>query len=63
MVQLLAPNEPSLTLRSLIRRVEWSAMNAPRMVGVEFMPFGNRSGGNSIEALNVLRKLDQQYGE
>ncbi|MFC1866702.1 response regulator [Thermodesulfobacteriota bacterium] len=62
-VQLLAPNEPPLNLRSMIRRVGLSALNKDNMVGVVFMPFGNRSGGNPTEALNVLRRLDEQYGE
>lgn len=61
-IQLVAPNEPPLNLRSLIRRVEWSVANKASMVGVEFMPFGNRAGGNTTDALNILRRLDEQYG-
>ena len=58
----MVPNEPPLNLRSIIRRVEWSYVNMYGMVGIDFMPFGNASNGNPIEVLNILRRLDKQYG-
>ena len=59
--QLMVPNEPPLNLRSIIRRFEWSEVNSYGMVGLEFMPFGNPSSGNAMEALNILRRLDEKY--
>jgi len=61
-VQLLAPNEKPLNLRS---RVRWhrQAESGNMLLGVEFMPFTGRRGHNSLEALDVLRRLDTQYGK
>jgi len=64
MVQLLAPNEIPLNLRSRVRRQgQWAGSSAFRVTGVEFMPFGTRRGWNSLEALDVLRRLDEKYGK
>jgi len=61
-----SPEEAIIFSRKNIGRKENSIVrNVPLYmagVGVEFMPFGNRSGGNSTEALNVLRRLDEEYG-
>ena len=62
MVQLLAPNEEPLNLRA---RVRWrrQADSGDMLLGVEFMPFTGRGGHNSHKALDVLRRLDAQYGK
>lgn len=64
MVQLLAPNEIPLNLRSRVRwQGQWAGSSAFRVTGVEFMPFGTCRGWNSLEALDVLRRLDTHYGK
>ena len=62
MVQLLAPNEKPLNLRA---RVRWRRRtnSGDMLLGVEFMPFTGRRGQNSLEELDVLRRLDAQYGK
>ena len=62
MVQLLAPNEKPLNLRA---RVRWRRQtdSGDMLLGVEFMPFTGRRGHNSLEELDVLRRLDVQYGK
>ncbi len=62
-VQLLAPNENPLHLRAQVQWQERSAGSAGMIVGVQFMPFSDRRGQNSHEALDVLRRLDAQYGK
>lgn len=63
MVQLSAPNEAPLTLRSRVLANGQPEDSAFELVGVEFMPFGNRKDWNCMESLDVLRKLDEQYGK
>ena len=63
MIRLLAPNEAPLTLRSRVLANGQPDDSAFELVGVEFMPFGNRKGWNCMESLDVLRKLDEQYGK
>ncbi|MBW1768922.1 MAG: hypothetical protein JRJ65_17985 [Deltaproteobacteria bacterium] len=41
---------------------EWTDSEL-KVTGVKFMPFGIRRGSNTREALDVLRKLDEKYGE
>lgn len=62
MVQLLAPNEKPLNLHA---RVRWrgSTDSGDMLLGVEFMPFTGHRGQNSLEELDVLRRLDVQYGK
>ena len=62
MVQLLAPNENPLHLHA---RVRWrgSTHSGDMFVGVQFMPFSERTDHNPLEALDVLRRLDAQYGK
>jgi len=62
MVQLLAPNEKPLNLRA---RVRWHRQtnSGDMLLGVEFMPFTGRRGHNSHKALDMLRRLDAQYGK
>jgi len=60
-IQLVVPNETPLNLRV---RVRWQGRPVGRMdriVGVEFMPFGSRRGWNSLEALDVLTRLEARY--
>ena len=61
--QLLAPNEIPLNLRARVRWQGQPAGNADRIVGVQFMPFGSCRGQNSLKALDILRRLDAQYGK
>lgn len=63
MVQLLTPNEVPVTLRSRMLAKGQPDDSAYELVGVEFLPFGNRKGWNSLETLDILRKLDEQYGK
>lgn len=62
-VQLLAPNEIALSFRSSVRWAAQHPESGGSVVGVAFEPFGSRKGWNSLEALDVLRRLDAQYGE
>ena len=62
-MQLLVPNENPLHLRA---RVRWRGRrrdSSDMLVAVEFMPFTGRRGQNSLEELDVLRRLDAQYGK
>lgn len=61
-VQLEAPNENPLNLHA---RVRWrgSTDSGDLFIGVEFMPFSGRRGQNSLEELDVLRRLDAKYGK
>ena len=64
MVQLLAPKEIPLNLRSRVRwQGQWAGSSAFRVTGAEFMPFGTRRGWNSLEAHDVLGRLDAHYGK
>jgi hypothetical protein len=63
MLQLLAPNEIPLNLRSRVRWQGQWAGSTFRVTGAEFMPFGTRRSWNSLEALDVLGRLDAQYGK
>jgi len=63
MVQLLAPNEIPLNLRAKVQWQGESAGTVFRTLGIQFMPFGPRRGWNPVEALDVLGKLDEQYGK
>ena len=60
-IQLTAPGEKLLNLRS---RVIWQnpvALRNDMVMGLEFMEFGNRKDFNSPDALNVLRRLYARY--
>ena len=63
MIQLLAPNETPLTLRSRVLANGQPEDSAFELVSVEFMPFGSRRGWNRTESLDILRRLDEQYGK
>ena len=61
MLQLLAPKETPLNLLAQIR---WQGqVRADTIVGVKFMRFGWRKGLNSMETLDVLRRLEAQHGK
>ena len=62
-VQLLAPNENPLHLRAQVCWRGRLAGSADLIVGVQFMSFTGRIGHNPLEALDVLRRLDAQYGD
>ena len=62
-LQLVIPGEPVLDLLSIVRRVGQPDSNGNRLCSIKFIPFGNSSDNNSIETLNVLRMLDEKYGE
>ena len=60
-VQLIAPGEEPL---DLLGKTRWKGSPPGRedyMVGVRFLPFGSKDG-NSSEALEVIRRLEDQYG-
>jgi hypothetical protein len=60
-IRLIVPNETPLNLRA---RVRWQGRPVGRMdtiVGVEFKPFGSPRGSNSLEALDVLTRLEARY--
>ena len=66
MVQLLTPDEDPLTLYSEVRWRGHVPGIKQKVVGVQFMPFmvnGKRNGGNSLEDLEPLSRLDKQYRE
>ena len=62
LVQLFAPHEEPLELHAVTC---WQGRLAGReetIAGVEFAAFGERSGHNSLESLEVLRRLEGEYG-
>ncbi len=63
MVQLLVPNEIPLNLRAKVQWQGESAGTVFRTLGVQFMPFGPRRNWNPVDALDVLGRLDEQYGK
>jgi hypothetical protein len=66
MVQLLTPDEDPLNLYSEVRWRGHVPGIKKKVVGVQFMPFmvnGKRNGGNSLEDLEPLNRLDKQYRE
>jgi hypothetical protein len=62
-VQLLVPNENPLHLRAQVRWRGRRGDSSDMLVAVEFMPFTRRRSHNSLKALDVLRRLDAQYGK
>lgn len=60
-VQLLIPDETSLELNSIVREQERIIGSDKKITRIEFMPFGSHHGGNSLELLDVLRRLDKKY--
>ncbi len=59
-VRLIAPGEEPLELESEVR---WQRRKptGEAEVGVQFAPFGNHIGWNSLESLDVLRRLEQRF--
>ncbi len=62
-VQLVPPEEMSITLHSHVRRVSSILNTTHNKISVQFIPFGKRSGSNPIEALDILRRLEVKYFE
>ena len=61
-LQLLVPEETPLNLRALVEWQRQSYLSSEsRFISVEFMPFGRCRGWNSIEALNVLKRIEAQH--
>jgi hypothetical protein len=63
LIQLLVPNESPLVLLARVRWQGKPSINNSMITGAEFLPFGNNKYWNPIEALEVLRRLDKEYGE
>lgn len=61
LVRLMVPKGPSLNLRASVRWQGKTDSSGTRFIGVKFMAFRNKSGMNSLESLNVLKKLEKQY--
>ena len=61
LVQLMIPKEPSLSLRASVKWQGNADSSGTRFIGVKFMPFRNKSGLNTLESLNVLKRLEKQY--
>lgn len=61
-VQLIIPGEEPMNLNSIIRRQAPYQLSNELVTGVEFTPFGKSRGSNPKEYLNILRRLDKQYG-
>ncbi len=62
MVQLLIPGEAPLSFNAIVRRQERTVGSKMMVTGIEFMPFGDGYGWNSLELLDALRKLERRYG-
>ena len=61
--QLLVPENPPLNLVSQVRRQDLQDYyNDVNITAIEFMPFGNGQGINSLEKLETLKRLNSQYG-
>jgi len=63
LVQIHTPGEDVL---ELVGRVRWQGFPAGKLytvVGVEFMPFGEGKKWNSFEALEALKRLEEQYSD
>ena len=61
-LELFAPNEEPVILNAKVRRQSGSAAEGQTIAAVEFMPFGSRLGWNPMDTLDVLRRLDTEYG-
>ncbi|MDB9823472.1 PilZ domain-containing protein [Deltaproteobacteria bacterium] len=60
-IQLTAPNENPLNLRSTVRWQGPIALSTDIIAGLEFTEFGNNRDLNSPETLGVLRRLYARY--
>jgi hypothetical protein len=60
-IQLAAPNEDPLNLRSILRWQDSIALSSDVIVGLEFMEFGDNKDSNPPETLRVLRRLYARY--
>ncbi|MBM4084509.1 MAG: hypothetical protein FJ272_06945 [Planctomycetes bacterium] len=62
MTRLLSPMEAPLDLGATVRWHARHAGSGQTILGVAFAPFGHQRGWNSPDALDVLRRLETQYG-
>jgi hypothetical protein len=62
-LQLTAPGEKPMNLRSIVIWQNPIALSNDMIVGFEFVEFGSYKDLNSPEALNVLRRLYARYIE
>jgi len=60
-IKISIPNEKDLELLAFILWQKDSSDGISLSTGVSFAAFGNGPNQNSTEALNYLRRLDQQY--
>ncbi len=60
-IKLSIPNEKDLELLAIILWQRDSSDGVSLATGVSFAAFGNGPNQNPTEALNTLRRLDQQY--
>jgi len=60
-IELQIPTEEPIILRSLVLRHGQPRDRVNQMACVKFAPFGKLMGGNSSEALEVLKCLESQY--
>jgi len=63
LVQLHTPGEDVLELVGTVRWQGFPAGKLYMVVGVEFMPFGEGRKWNSFEALEALKRLEEQYSD
>jgi len=60
-IQLIAPDEDPLNLRSILRWQDSIALSSDVIVGLEFVEFGDDKDLNPPETLRVLRRLYARY--
>ena len=61
-VQLFAPNEEPLEMSSVVRWIGASP-DGGKVLGVQFDPFGERSGWNHLASLDALRRPEATYAD
>ncbi len=62
MVQIWVPNETPFSLNAVIRRQAIISGIESKLTGIQFVPFGDRPGWNTLDSLEILRALDKKYG-
>jgi hypothetical protein len=62
MLQIRVPNEAPFILNSILMGQMIYPGIESMLTRVQFMPFGDGDGWNTLEALDILRALDEKYG-